>query len=239
MPVRRAVFRIEEFVGGLDAAPPIRARADRQADDCDLMSEVRRLRLLLETKPAADRPAEIVVPTLQEVESLRCEIATMYEAIHQTKQEIAAVHVNGIDSPAMARLADELAAVVVGTERATQKILQASEIIASLAKYLAATAKAPLDEQAARDIINHTTRIFEVCNFQDLAGQRVTTVTSTLKFIEEHLVRMMDIWGGPSQFQTVMPSATFRGGVTTLVNGPRLEGDAGHVSQDDIDELFP
>ena len=46
-------------------------------------------------------------------------------------------------------------------------------------------------------------KIFEACNFQDLTGQRITKVVGTLKFIETHIVRMMEIWGGLEAFKDI------------------------------------
>ena len=46
-------------------------------------------------------------------------------------------------------------------------------------------------------------KIFEACNFQDLTGQRITKVVATLKFIETHIVRMMEIWGGLEAFKDI------------------------------------
>jgi chemotaxis protein CheZ len=81
--------------------------------------------------------------------------------------------------------------------------------------------------------------IFEACNFQDLTGQRITKVVATLKFIETHIVRMMEIWGGIEVFQELTPQAMAeRDGDKKLLNGPKLDGEVGHASQDDIDALF-
>jgi len=82
-------------------------------------------------------------------------------------------------------------------------------------------------------------KIFEACNFQDLTGQRITKVVSTLKFIETHIVRMMEIWGGLDAFKDIEAEGIVgREGDAKLINGPKLEGEAGHASQDDIDSLF-
>jgi len=44
-------------------------------------------------------------------------------------------------------------------------------------------------------------QIFEACNFQDLTGQRVAHVMATLKFVEEHVARLLTIWNGIEQFK--------------------------------------
>ena len=82
-------------------------------------------------------------------------------------------------------------------------------------------------------------RIFEASNFQDLAGQRIAKVLATLKFIEDRIARMMEIWGGIEAFKDYTAAALAeRPPGPALLNGPKLEGDSGHASQDDIDALF-
>ena len=64
-------------------------------------------------------------------------------------------------------------------------------------------------------------------------------VVETLKFIEIHIVRMMEIWGGIEALKEFAPEAIAeRSGDAKLLNGPKLDDDIGHVSQDDIDALF-
>ena len=104
---------------------------------------------------------------------------------------------------------------------------------------LSASIKNIQDQDLARDILDQVTSIIEACNFQDLAGQRITKVTATLKFIEEHILRLMQIWGGMEEFVDVKPAAKAElAQYPKLVNGPKLEGDRGCVSQKEIDEMF-
>ena len=81
--------------------------------------------------------------------------------------------------------------------------------------------------------------IFEACNFQDLTGQRINKVMNTMKFIENHITVMMDIWGGVDAIKAhAPPIVDEREGDDKLLNGPKLDGDDGHASQNDIDALF-
>lgn len=81
--------------------------------------------------------------------------------------------------------------------------------------------------------------IFEACNFQDLTGQRIKKVMNTMRFIENHITVMMDIWGGVDAIKVhVPPVVDTRSEDEKLLNGPKLEDEAGHASQDDIDALF-
>ena len=74
-------------------------------------------------------------------------------------------------------------------------------------------------------------RIYEACNFQDLAGQRIGKVIATLVLIEQ---RIEDILDG----KAVAATAGARTAAGGLLNGPKLDGDAGHANQRDIDALF-
>jgi chemotaxis protein CheZ len=68
-------------------------------------------------------------------------------------------------------------------------------------------------------------------------SQRVGTVVETLAFLEEHLERLMEIWHHVEQLKPVVfdePTDVDK----KLLNGPKLAGDAGHSSQNDIDSLF-
>ena len=50
---------------------------------------------------------------------------------------------------------------------------------------------------------------------------------------------MMDIWGGVDAIRAhAPPIVDEREGDAKLLNGPKLDGDAGHASQNDIDALF-
>ena len=139
----------------------------------------------------------------------------------------------------MSRVTDELDAIVGGTEQATETILAAAEFIDQTANTLGAALKSEQDQALASDIQDHVVRIFEACNFQDLTGQRITKVVATLKFIETHIVRMIEIWGGLDAFKDIAPDTIAeREGDKKLLNGPKLDDEAGHASQDDIDALF-
>jgi len=203
----------------------------------EIMTELQALRALLQARePGAARTA----PNLpKEADAFKSELSTIYDAVKRTKQEIAVLLVTGFASPEVGRVSQELNAVVGGTETATHSILEASEEIEENAKTLVAAIKSVQDQDLARDILDQVTRIFEACNFQDVAGQRIGKVTTTLKFIEEHILRLMTIWGGIEQFADVVPAAKAEHDKhPKLVNGPKLEGAQGYVSQKEIDAMF-
>ena len=170
---------------------------------------------------------------------LKDETDTIHRAIIRTKQEIATLHASGFSNMEHGRVVRELDAVAGGTERATQQILAAAEEIDEAANNLCALLKHGQEQELAQDIRDQVIRIFEACNFQDLAGQRITTVMATLKFVEDHVTRMMEIWGGIEAFKDYAPAAAAeRTRETISATGPKLDGDTGHATQDEIDALF-
>jgi chemotaxis protein CheZ len=206
----------------------------------EIMSELRALRALV--KPAEEVTAQMIdayKAQIAEAAKLKSELDLIYDAINRTKQEIAAVHLTGFQGPEMARVTNELDAIVGGTESATEQILSNAEEIDQMASTLAARLKNDQNQQLIADVQERVIKIFEACNFQDLTGQRITKVVSTLKFIETHILRMMEIWGGLDAFRDIEAEKMVKpDGDAGLLNGPKIEGDAGHASQDDIDALF-
>ena len=130
----------------------------------------------------------------------------------------------------MARAAGELGAAVNAMETATSNILQSAEAMDDCAKALSAAQKGDYERGLAQDIQDHLVRIYEACNFQDLAGQRIGKVIATLALIEQ---RIGDILDGTTAIGT--PSARTAG---DLLNGPKLDGDSGHADQRAIDAMF-
>jgi chemotaxis protein CheZ len=240
MPVRRKVFRIEEMQhAGSRAYEPEHAPTSLQQQ---ILAELATLRELLEQRP--ERGAGDAEKTSGNVEAeglrqLKDETDTIQRAINRTKQEIATLHVNGLNAPESGRAVRELDAVVGGTEQGIQSILASAEDIDEAANTLSAMLKNERERALAQDIRDQVIHIFEASNFQDLAGQRIAKVMATLKFIEDRIARMMEIWGGIEAFKDYTAAALAeRETGPALLNGPKLDGDSGHVSQDQIDAMF-
>jgi chemotaxis protein CheZ len=230
---QRKVFRVEALRGRRNGA----AEPDVSHE---IMAELRALRSLVQPREdLTERMVEAYKTEMAEAHKLKAELDLIYAAISKTKREIATLHITGFEGPEMKRVTHELDAIVGGTEKATESILAAAEFIDQAANSLSAAVKSEQDKALAHDIQDHVIQIFEACNFQDLTGQRITKVVATLKFIETHIVRMMEIWGGIESFKDLTPEAmSARDGDLKLVNGPKLEGETGHASQDEIDALF-
>jgi len=255
MPVHRKRFRIEDVQYG--AMPVSDAPSgDVSQSHNEIMSELRAIRAQMAAphNPAAEAgsttdvlqeavDAQALLLTyraqIEQCEKLKIELDLIHEAINRTKQEIAVLHGKSFEGEEMARVTGELGAVVGGTEEATQQILEAAEAIDQAASALTKVNSPDQQAQLSEDIQDRVVSIFEACNFQDLTGQRINKVMTTMKFIENHINIMMDIWGGVDAIKAHAPAIIDdRVGDAKLLNGPRGPDEAGHASQDDIDALF-
>jgi chemotaxis protein CheZ len=260
MPVQRKRFRVEEVLN--TGAPVIAAALEDDAPmpvHREIMAELRAIRQQMGV-PHRDAPAgsveaggkivnrevadaQSVLQTyraqIEQCEKLKTELDLIYDAITRTKQEIAVLHGKSFSGDEMAKVTDELGAVVGGTEQATQRILEAAEAIDQSAGALSKAMSPEQTQLQSEEIQERVIAIFEACNFQDLTGQRIAKVMNTMKFIEHHINVMMDIWGGVDAIRAhAPPIIDDRVGDAKLLNGPKLDGDEGHASQDDIDALF-
>jgi chemotaxis protein CheZ len=239
MQARRKAFRVETMdrVTGRAVA---HVNGHNSAHHDEVMSELRALRAMVKPQEqVTQQMIDAYKQQIAEAAKLKGELDLIHDAINRTKQEIATVHVTGFEGPEMARVTNELDAIVGGTERATETILSSAEDIDQMASTLMARLKDDQNLALAQDVQERVVKIFEACNFQDLTGQRITKVVATLKFIETHIVRMMEIWGGLDAFKDIeAEKIAERTGDAALLNGPKVEGEEGHASQDDIDSLF-
>ena len=109
------------------------------------------------------------------------------------------VLINDGNERRMTRAAGELGAAVGGMETATQKILASAEVIDDCARALAAALNNDYHHGLAQDLQDHVVRIYEACNFQDLAGQRIGKVIAMLVMIEERLMAMIQHHSGANE----------------------------------------
>jgi chemotaxis protein CheZ len=203
--VQRKVFRIQQIVEA--------GRASSLGSQHDDASESHQQ---AEVEPAITR-----------------ELAAIRFALERNIRELAVLTNDGKDRR-MTRAAGDLGAAIEGMEAATQTILGSAEAIDDCARALASALSNDYHHGLAQDVQDHVVRIYEACNFQDLAGQRIGKVIAVLMMIEDRLVAMIARHSGSGE-------QPMRHGETSserLVNGPRLDGESGHASQRDIDVTF-
>jgi chemotaxis protein CheZ len=220
--MQRRIFRVEQMFADRRLAAPLEdAVAPLQAKN-----EYDALRVL------AERREEAIDAT---VHGLERELALVRETITRNKDDLAALFGEHKDRR-MVRAAGELGAAVDAMEKATQKILHATEVIDDSAKSLGSALKHQHEHGLAQDIQEHAARIFEACNFQDLAGQRIAKVIAILGLVEEQIIAMLERCSSFGRHGDARPLAKPAG--DHPLNGPRLDGDSGHANQGDIDAMF-
>ncbi len=188
-----------------------------------------------------ETPAEVQAQ-LDEARLLRTEIIALARSIEDTKSEIAKLRDQRPEGDRLTVMAHEMDAIVGATESATNGILDITEAVTGLVAEIQSQEQDSYIRHIADDIQEKLLGVFEHCNFQDLTGQRITKVVNTMKFIEDRIDRMMDIWGR-DQFLTegaadaVAQSEDLAAErERRLLNGPQHEGKG--ISQDQIDALF-
>ena len=236
MPVQRKVYSIEQHMRPRMRGAAQAAQGSEQHRE--FISELQALRSLIEPQVATEADiAKRARAQIADAHAYKAELAVIYDAIGRTAADMASL-VAGAKSGAQAsRISRELAAIVTGTERATQAILQAAEEIDQSAHALAAALNNH-ERGLVHDIQERVVQIFEVCNFQDLTGQRVSKAVTTLRFIEEHIDRMLAIWQKIEQFKPVVADDGKHEDEKRFLNGPKLAGDGGHSTQSEIDKMF-
>lgn len=161
------------------------------------------------------------------------DLAAVQGILAAHRRELAALIGDG-EERQLLRAAGELGAAVDDMNKAAQSILQSAENIDDRARAYASVAA---DDRwpHAQAIQDNVVRIYEACNFQDLAGQRIGNAIALLCTIEERITAMLEGRGEEAGSPSRAPAKAQR---STLINGPRLDGDGGHASQADIDKLF-
>jgi chemotaxis regulatin CheY-phosphate phosphatase CheZ len=171
------------------------------------------------------------------LEVLRAELQSMAAHIQTAKQEISALHSKDTKVEASANrivtATSELDQIVQATERATSDILNAAERIMEAAGQLP-----PELAETSQLLTDQATEIFTACSFQDITGQRISKVVNTLRYIDQRVAAMVEIWGADaiaaSKPATAAP--TDDRADAHLLNGPAMPGQG--RTQDEIDALL-
>jgi chemotaxis protein CheZ len=245
MPKQRRKFRVEEMTHGeMPAEIFAENNSENASRHAELMAELRSLRAMMAsgarpaaTGEAAPRDAN-VVEVAQEARKIRSQFDVIEQAIKKTKGEMFSPPEHGLDGGQIARVMQELAAVKEGTTDATDRLLKSAETIEQTSSTLIAALKGGHEQGLAQDIQDQVTQIFEACNFHDLTSQRISKVVTTLKSVEDHLEQMVEIWNAIERFTNYVGRLAPPTGDESMLNGPKLDGDEGHASQNDVDAMF-
>lgn len=160
------------------------------------------------------------------------ELKDLQRIIDEARSEIGATRPTDIKGKHIPTATDELDAVVEATAEATGKIMDSCEVIQD--KVAGTDAEAAVTEEVMK--------VYEACSFQDITGQRITKVVSTLKTIEDKVDRLVEVLGNKLPVDTHhgeegdAEEEDTRVGDERLLNGPQMAEDA--ISQDEIDKLL-
>ncbi len=171
-----------------------------------------------------------------ENQELKKELTGLFHYIQRVRSEIAAIHHPAEEDHHFEKMGDQLDAIVEATEKATDTIMSTVESNEALLGEVRAGLGddgliAKIDEVSANNM-----GLFEACSFQDITGQRIGKVVEELKFMNDKLASMVDIWGPEALSKEPLLGKADDTPEGEVLEGPALEGKG--VSQDDIDKLF-
>lgn len=174
-----------------------------------------------------------------ELRLVKNEVRALANSIQETKREIAALYTAPEDDSGtrLNIVKGELDSVVAATEDATANILETVEKIDAVAHNIRSAAPDDYTQGLADDIVELVVKVFESCNFQDLTGQRITKVVNTMKYIEERVNRVIEIWGEDDfgDFDLPPDPKGLDNLDKTVTKAPQ---NANRVSQDEVDQIF-
>jgi chemotaxis protein CheZ len=213
-------------------APTVPAAVPPMATPAEFMEAIERIERRLD-ELAALQPAAVAAVAAA---TAGPDVADLQERIQATQVEIAALRHPKAEQDRLVVAGEELAAIVSATEHATNGVLSAAELIEKTAVAMKARLSDPADKHDLDLMMDAVVSIFEACNFQDITGQRIGKVVSTLDFIEERVAAMIQTWGAEAFANLPHSVDVPMAEEAKLLNGPQLQGKA--ISQAEIDALF-
>ena len=159
------------------------------------------------------------------------EMWAMSQLLAETRAEVVGL------APPSSDLGDVLDAVVVETEKAAFEILRQAERAQAAARRLhdgtSTDTKRDLEE-----VNDAATAIVLACAFQDITGQRVRKVLSTMRQIEVRVAALVELMGiRPEETRAQQLAAAAPSGEAKLLNGPSSAAEGG-LGQSAVDDLF-
>ncbi len=161
--------------------------------------------------------------------TIYAECQSLADYIDDARLEISSLSPENSDTVGIPRAELELEAIVQQTESATNIIMESAEQIMEAD---------PDDLEAYTTTVNDSVmQIFEACSFQDITGQRISKVVSTLQHVEDRVSKLINILGvmdKPQENQDINKEDIDED--AALLNGPALDGEG--IDQSEIDNLL-
>lgn len=195
-------------------------RTERKSDDVSLGDVMQLAEVMAESLQSYFKTMDV---------SIYAELGDMAREIANMKTELSELRLSDMRQDRIPAAGRELDAIVEATETATNTIMTAAEEIMGAD---------PSDPDAYQAVVNDkVVEIFEACSFQDITGQRISKVVTTLNHLDSRItslverLKLMKITDAP-----VEETAEERRRRELILHGPQMKGEG--VSQDDIDALL-
>ena len=179
---------------------------------------------LLSLPPAEQEAGATVTAVLSEMRA-------MSQLLIESRAEIVAMAPPSQSGAALQEAGDALDIVVAETERATFEIMNQAERAQAAAVRLHEGTSTEIAAGLA-EVNEATTAIVLACIFQDITGQRIRKVMSTLHEIEHRVAALIALMGINPADIAPTPHAE-----PQLLNGPSSAAEGG-LAQGAVDDLF-
>lgn len=161
--------------------------------------------------------------------SIHEEFTYIANYISKTREEISRLRPNDIKEQRIPVAGAELEAVVTDTEKATETIMSEAEAVLCM--------DADGDPEAYKAAVDEAMmKIIESCSFQDLAGQRVSKVVSSLRHVENRVSRFAQTMGVHDAEADEEETSEAERRKKLHLNGPAIGGP--EKEQDEVDEIL-
>lgn len=175
------------------------------------------------------------------------QLGELAKVISSARRELDEADPSHLHQEELPQASSELEEIVRTTEKATNKIVDATEQLQNVngrIRERLMMVDPPIDEDVMMSVDDafgesetHISAIYEACNFQDLTGQRIKKIRNVLQDVERRVMHLVIVFGlegkgeelSEKERQALMNEAD-------LLKGPSSEGEG--LEQDDIDDIL-
>lgn len=175
---------------------------------------------------AADIASEVVRELSSKDSDFFRELSRIAQSIDIAKTEVASIRPKELTEKELPDAQNALEIIISSSEEAAGEILSCGEELMGIAEFVPGKLADRLNEIS--------TRLFEASNFDDLNGQRIKKVISTISGIEQRLKALLEKYG--EQYETVSTKEEAAEQNDPLLNGPQEKEKA--TSQEEIDRIL-
>jgi chemotaxis protein CheZ len=191
-----------------------------------------------------DQVLQIVNSVLEKVEpsagknasKIYSELKELKRIVDAARDSLENADADAIKHEHISAANEELNEIVNATAEATGTIMDSCERIEKQIS--------KLDDSSANEIQDAITKIYEACSFQDITGQRIAKVTSSLGLIEDKVNSLLSVISDDDEQKSAnrqsrddSQDGTSQSATDdNLLNGPQSSGQG--VTQDDIDSIL-